>query len=352
MSKYLDKKLKHLIPYTPGEQPKRDRIIKLNTNESPFPPSNAVISAVKETLSTLNLYSDSTCDAAVTAIADSLGLDKSRVLLTNGSDESLAFIFYGLSPKGAAFPDITYGFYRVLSDLYNIQTRVVPLDPRFRVNIEDYKGLQQTIYIANPNAPTGISLSKNDIVGLLLQNPDRLLVVDEAYVDFGGESVADLVDKFDNLIVVRTFSKSRNLAGARIGFVLADSEVIKDLQKIKYSFNPYSVNSMSLAAAKASIQDQKYFLDCIDTIKKTRALTAKSLTDKGFLVLDSSTNFLMVGQHKRLTAKDYYEKLKQNNILVRYFAQERIKDFVRITIGSKENMEQLLAVTDNILKGQ
>ncbi|MDD4422285.1 MAG: histidinol-phosphate transaminase, partial [Eubacteriales bacterium] len=229
MSRFLDKKLVFLKPYIPGEQPKGiKKLIKLNTNESPFPPCPGVKKAAGRASKMLNLYSDPACTNAVNAIADFYGLNSKNVFLSNGSDETLAFIFHGFCPKGAAFADITYGFYKVFADMFGIKTRIVPLDNDFNIKVEDYKNLDQTIFIANPNAPTGILLPVCMIEELLLQSPDRLVVVDEAYIDFGGESAVRLIEKYDNIIVVQTFSKSRSLAVARLGFAIANDDLISD----------------------------------------------------------------------------------------------------------------------------
>jgi len=350
MSAFLDKKLEKLVPYTPGEQPHGiEGLIKLNTNENPFPPSPMVIEAVNRTVSSLNLYSDPACVRAVEAIAAFYGVRKENVFVSNGSDETLSFIFHGLCENGAAFPDITYGFYKVFADMFGVRKTVVPLDDDFNIQIDDYKDIKSTVVIANPNAPTGICLPLSEIERLLNQDLNRLVVVDEAYIDFGGESAVKLIDEYKNLLVVQTFSKSRSLAGGRIGFAVADAEIIADLNRMKYAFNPYNVNALSIAAAEAAMKDTAYFETCRSTVIKNREYIAKKLRELGFMVLDSKANFVFAGRNKKVSAADYFEKLRRNNILVRYFPEGRSADFVRISVGAMEQMEKLYEVTKTIL---
>lgn len=350
MSAFFDKKLEKLVPYTPGEQPRGiDGLIKLNTNENPFPPSPKVIEAIEKTAPTLNLYSDPTCGRAVEAIAEFYNVKKENVFLSNGSDETLSFIFHGLCEHGAAFPDITYGFYKVFATMFGVKQTTIPLDEDFRINVDDYKDINATVVIANPNAPTGILLPLTEIEKLLNQNLNRLVVVDEAYIDFGGESAVKLTGKYKNLLVVQTFSKSRSLAGGRIGFAIADEAIIADLSRMKYSFNPYNVNSLSIAAAEAAIKDTAYFVACRKIVIENRAYITDCLRKLGFTVLESSANFIFAGRNRKLSGADYYSALRQNNILVRYFPEGRSADFVRISIGSMEQMKKLNEVTKKIL---
>ncbi|PKM62349.1 MAG: histidinol-phosphate transaminase [Firmicutes bacterium HGW-Firmicutes-21] len=353
MSIFIDKKLEELVPYTPGEQPKGiDGLIKLNTNESPFPPSDKVIEAISSSIvSNLQLYSDPTCSRAISAIALRYGVKNEMVFLGNGSDEVLAFIFHGLCPDGAVFADISYGFYKVFASMFGVRTTVIPLDGDFRINTDEYRNIKGTVFVANPNAPTGIFLPLSKIEELLEQDKSRLVVIDEAYVDFGGESAVKLLDRYNNLIVVQTFSKSRSLAGARLGFALASEELINDLNRMKFSFNPYNVNTLSLLAAEAAMRDEDYFEECRRVIIENRGYITDRLRSLGFRVLDSSANFVFAGQNGRINAADYYKALRQNKILVRYFPEGRINGFVRITVGTKEQMENLYDVTKNILKG-
>lgn len=346
LSIFFDKKLNSLTPYTPGEQPKETKgLIKLNTNESPFPPSSKVIDAINEASKNLNLYSDPTCSRGVAATAAFYGVESQNVFLGNGSDEVLAFVFHGLCRDGAVFADITYGFYNVFASMFGVKQKIIPLGNDFLIDVDDYNGLKGTVFIANPNAPTGILLPLGEIEKLLAQDQNRLVVIDEAYIDFGGESAVNLVEKYNNLLVVQTFSKSRSLAGARLGFAIAEKSIIADLNRMKYSFNPYNVNSVSLAAAKAAMEDTEYFDECRRTIIKNREYITKELKSLGFCVLDSHANFVFVGKHPKIKAADYYGLLRDNNILVRYFGAERIDDFVRISIGTSEQMERLAEVT-------
>ncbi len=350
MSEFLDKKLEGLVPYTPGEQPRGiNNLIKLNTNENPFPPSPKVLEAISKAAQTLNLYSDPTCGRAAEAIAAFYGVKKENVFLSNGSDETLSFIFHGLCGNGAAFPDVTYGFYKVFAAMFGVKQTIIPLDEAFRINIDDYKDINATVVIANPNAPTGILLPLTEIEKLLKQNPNRLVVVDEAYIDFGGESAVKLTGKYQNLLVVQTFSKSRSLAGGRLGFAIADEDIIADLNRMKYSFNPYNVNSLSIAAAEAAMKDTDYFEACRRTIIANRAFITDSLRGLGFTVPESAANFIFAGRNKKISGADYYYALRQNNILVRYFSEGRSADFVRISIGTMEQMKTLNEVTKKIL---
>jgi histidinol-phosphate aminotransferase len=351
MSTFLDKKLQTLVPYKPGEQPRGiDGLIKLNTNENPFPPSPKVIEVVNNTVSTLNLYSDPTCARAIEAIAEFYGLKKENVFLSNGSDETLSFIFHGLCEKGAAFADVTYGFYKVFAAMFGVKQTIVPLDEDFRINVDDYKDIKSTVVIANPNAPTGVLLPSTDIEKLLNQDLNRLVVVDEAYIDFGGESAVKLIDKYKNLLIVQTFSKSRSLAGGRLGVAIADEEIIADLNKMKYAFNPYNVNSLSITAAEAAMKDTTYFEENRKSIIVNREYITKNLRALGFTVPDSAANFIFAGQNKKISGEDYYKALREHNILVRYFPEGRCADFVRISIGTLAQMKTLAEITRNILK--
>ena len=263
MSKFLASKFDVLEAYTPGEQPQDKKYIKLNTNESPFPPSPGVIAAINSAeVSDLRLYSDPVCRKTREAIAEVFGVGSDNVIVTNGSDEALNFLFMAMCPRGAAFADITYGFYKVFGQLHGLDCRVVPLKEDFTIDPADYTGIDKTVFIANPNAPTGLTLTTAQIEAIVSENPDRLVVIDEAYVDFGGESVIPLTKKYKNLVVVGTFSKSRSLAGARLGFAVADREIIADLETIRYSTNPYNVNRLTLLAGEAAIRDVAYFDKC------------------------------------------------------------------------------------------
>jgi len=350
MSRFFSRKLSALEPYTPGEQPKdMARLIKLNTNESPFPPSPRVIAAVNAQADSLQLYPDPSCAKLCAAIARRYGLAPEQVTVGNGSDEVLAFCFHGLCPRGAAFADMTYGFYPVFCDMFGVEKHVVPLREDYTLAVADYASEAGTVFLANPNAPTGLCLPLADIAALCRQNPDRLVVVDEAYVDFGGESAAALLGKYDNLLVVQTFSKSRQLAGGRLGFALGSRALIADLNALKFSFNPYSVNRLTLAAGIAAMEDTDYFDRCRALVMENRERLTAALRGLGFRVLDSKANFIFAG-HPDFSGGDYYAALRRRGILVRYFPGGRTGAFVRITIGSGEQVDALIAATEEILK--
>jgi histidinol-phosphate aminotransferase len=353
MSNFLSNEAARLDPYTPGEQPQDQQYIKLNTNESPFPPAPKVIEAVDQAqVSRLNLYSDPTCAVLVNALAKRYGLNPANIITGNGSDEILAFAFRAFcgEGKGVAYADITYGFYKAQVALFGLNATVIPLREDFTLNVDDYMDFPGTIFIANPNAPTGIALPTSDIRRLLEADPDRVVVVDEAYVDFGAASCVPLITDHDNLLVVQTMSKSRSLAGGRVGYALGSAELISGLNRVKYSFNPYNVNRLSIVAGAAAVEDEPYFQSCCASIQENRARTAEALTKLGFTVLPSTTNFLFA-KSNRLSGEDLYRKLKENGILVRWWANSgRIQDYVRITIGSKAQMEALVEGIEKLLK--
>ena len=351
MSRFLSPEALRCEPYTPGEQPRDQQYIKLNTNESPFPPSPRVLEALSRAeAEKLYLYSDPTCAALNAAIAKRYGLTPENVISGNGSDEILAFAFRAFCGEGrpAAFADITYGFYEAQAALFGLEAKRIPLREDFSLNVEDYLDFPGTVVIANPNAPTGMTVSVPDVRRLLERNPDRVIIVDEAYVDFGAESCAPLVREYKNLLVTQTMSKSRSLAGGRIGFALGDPELIADLNRVKYSFNPYNVNRLSLLAGAAAMEDEDYFQSCCRTVRENRAWTAEALEKRGFTVLPSSANFLFAGRGP-ISGGDLYRRLKENGVLVRWFDKDRIRDFCRITIGSKEQMEALIQQIDRLL---
>lgn len=351
MSRFLSDRLLSLTPYTPGEQPQDFNYVKLNTNESPFEPSPEVIKALNtDEVSLLRLYSDPECKKTVKAIADYYGVESKNVVLGNGSDEILSFIFEAFCDKDTpvAFPDISYGFYEVFASLYGIKAHVIPLKEDYSLCADDYCGLNETVVIANPNAPTGMAISLADIEKIASTNPDNVVVIDEAYVDFGGESAAELTRKYDNLIVVQTFSKSRQLAGARLGFAVADEALITDLNTVRFSTNPYNINRLTLLAGEAAIKDTAYFEKTRALIIENRAYTVAELEKRGFTVLDSKTNFVFAS-HKTAGGEELYKGLKANGVLVRFFNKPRLDKYLRITIGTKEQMDALLAALDKIL---
>lgn len=348
MSRFFSDRFGSLVPYTPGEQPQNQQYIKLNTNESPFPPSPGVLEAVEREVTRLQLYSDPESRAVTDALAHNYGVLSSEVLVGNGSDELLNFAFmaYCDEQNPALFPDITYGFYSVFAELNRIPYLEIPLREDLSLAPQDYYDRNGTVFLANPNAPTGIALPAAAIEGMLKARPDRLHVVDEAYVDFGAESVLPLIHQYDNLLVIQTFSKSRSMAGARLGFAVGQETLIRDLNTIKYSTNPYNVNRMTCAAGAAAIEDEAYYRANARQIMETRTWTISRLREYGFRVLDSNANFLFA-RASNIGGKDLYLELKKRGILVRHFDKPRITDFVRITIGTREDMECLL----NEIKG-
>lgn len=352
MSRFLNEKYQKLEAYTPGEQPRDMKYIKLNTNESPYPPSQGVLDAVNalETAN-LRLYSDPECKLLKKAIADLYGVETKNIYLSNGSDDILNFSFMAFAGNGvkAAFPEISYGFYKVYAELYGLEYIKIPLTEDFSVNAKDYNGLNCFIVIANPNAPTGKTISTEDIIGILESNPDNVVLIDEAYVDFGGESVYPLIKKYKNLLVVQTFSKSRSMAGARLGFAFGDKELISDLNKIKYSTNPYNINRLTLVAGEAAIKENDYYMDNCRKIIATRAYTVSELEKLGFEVIDSKANFVFA-KNNAVSGKSLYEVLKSKGILVRHFSDEKIKDYIRITIGSREDMETFISTVKAVLE--
>ena len=349
MSKFLSKEAGRLAPYTPGEQPQDQQYIKLNTNERPFPPSPKVVKALSRAeLLKLNLYSDPTCGQLVEAIAKRYELQPENVLTGNGSDEILAFAFRAFCGEGKplAYADITYGFYKSQVALFGLEAKVIPLREDFTLNVDDYMDFPGTIVIANPNAPTGMTVPRADIQRLLEADPERVVIVDEAYVDFGGESCVPMIYRYENLLVVQTMSKSRSLAGGRVGFALGSPALISALNRVKYSFNPYNVNRLSIIAGAVAVEDEPYFQTCTAAVRNNRAWTVRELEELGFTVLPSSANFIFAKSDK-LPGGELYRKLKENGILVRWFDADRIRDYVRITIGS---LEQMTALVDEIAR--
>ncbi len=350
MSKFFTNKYSSLTPYTPGEQPRDKKYIKLNTNEAPFPPSPKAIAAASEAAARLQLYPDPTYKALHEALADYHGLTADEILLTNGSDEILNFAFMAFCDEKhpAIFPNITYGFYSVFATLNHVPYTEMPLRPDLSINIEDYKAANGTVFIANPNAPTGLMLTPAEIEEILQSNPCRVVVIDEAYIDFGGKSVAPLVRKYDNLLVTRTFSKSRSMAGARLGYGIGSAALIRDLNTIKYSTNPYNVNSMSAAAGLGVMADEAYTQQNCSTIIKTREYTKTELKRLGFEMTDSMGNFLFV-RHPRVSGKKIYTALKERGILVRHFDRPTIAAYNRITVGSDAEMKALIDTLADIV---
>ncbi len=351
MSRFLNQKINKLSPYVPGEQPKERQYVKLNTNESPFSPAKTCIELCLEQASISNLYPDPDCARLTGIVAKRLGVKENQVILTNGSDEVLNFAFmaYCDDKTPAVFADITYGFYKVFASVNGVESKIIPLKQDFSIDVEDYIKEQGTVFIANPNAPTGILLNLSEIEKLLKANTDRIVVIDEAYIDFGGQSAVSLVDKYDNLLVTQTFSKSRSLAGARLGFGVANEKIISDLMRIKYSTNPYNVNRLTLAMGEGAILDDEYFLENCKKIIENREFTKKELKRLGFELTNSFANFVFAKTDK-LGGKELYLKLKEKGVLVRHFDSARISDFIRVSIGDANQMQAFINATQQILE--
>ena len=352
MSRFLSPALSAVTPYTPGEQPQDQQYIKLNTNESPYLPSPRVVAAVSEAeVEKLRLYSDPACAQLLRTAAAHFGLQPSQVMPGNGSDENLFFALRAFCDEEhpLAHADITYGCYGVWCGLMHIPSRIIPLREDFTLDPADYYGLNTTIVLANPNAPTGLALPRSAIEGILQANPDHVVIVDEAYVDFGGESCVPLIDRYENLLVVQTFSKSRQLAGARLGLAMGNAKLIADLNRVKFSLNPYNINRLTLKAGQAALEDTAYFDTTRAAIVETRSWTRQQLEARGFTVLDSRSNFLFA-RTARQDGGTLYRKLKENGVLVRHFDAPRIHSWLRITIGTPAQMQALLAALDKILE--
>lgn len=352
MSKFFSARYKDVVPYVPGEQPKDMQYIKLNTNESPFPPSPRAQALAAEAAKNLQLYSDPQCKVLNEKATRMFGISTDEVLFGNGSDELLDFAFMAFCDEThpVAFADITYGFYSVYAQLHGIDVQLIPLKEDFTINVDDYIGLNKTIFIANPNAPTGLALPLSDIEAIVKSNPNNVVVIDEAYVDFGWESAIPLIHKYDNLLVIQTLSKSRSMAGGRLGFAVGNKALINDLNTLKFSTNPFNVNRMSMAAGLGALEDEAYFQCNCQKIIENRQWTTEQLRDLGFTVIDSLTNFILA-KHPSLDGKGFYLNLKQNGILVRHFDTPRLRDYNRITIGSAQQMQAFIAATKKILEG-
>jgi histidinol-phosphate aminotransferase len=349
MSRFLDEKYAALDAYTPGEQPRDQQYIKLNTNESPYPPAPSVVAAMNaEQVELLRLYSDPTAKGLKEKLAKLYDVCPENVFVSNGSDEVLNFAFMAFGGSGVVFPDISYGFYPVYGELYGLECRKIPLKADFSIDPAEYCGVGKMVVIANPNAPTGMSLSLEQVESIVKSNPDSLVLIDEAYVDFGGQTVLPLIEKYDNLLVVRTFSKSRCLAGGRLGYAFGSPEIIADLEKIKYSTNPYNVNRLTLLLGEATVEAESYYQEKCARICATRRWTAEQLESLGFTVLPSDANFLFAKSDK-ISGQKLYEELKRRGILVRHFTNPRIADFNRITIGTPEQMETFIHTVKEVL---
>ena len=349
MSKFLNDNLKKVKAYVPGEQPQDKSYIKLNTNESPFAPSARVVKAInKKSVKSLRLYSDPTCRVLKEKIAQVYNVEPKKVFVGNGSDEILNFIFLAYGEKGVAYADITYGFYSVFAELYNLESTIIPLKEDFTLDYKRFLNQNKLIVIASPNAPTGIEVSVQEIEEILKSNSDSVVVVDQAYVDFGGTSLQYLTEKYDNLVCVYTFSKSRSMAGARLGFAIANPNIILDLEKIKYSTNPYNVNTLTQLAGSMALIDNEYYMKNAKLIQCNREYTTNELRKLGFEVIDSKANFIFA-KNSRIDGKSLYLELKEQGVLIRHFDKDRIRDFIRITIGSFSEMKIFVEKLKNIL---
>lgn len=336
-------------PYVPGEQPQQ-KVIKLNTNENPYPPSPNVLQAIKDAVNDdLRLYPTPTVDDLRETIGSYYGVNKNQVFIGNGSDEVLAFSFMAFFNPGETilFPDITYSFYPVYASLFNIAYKEVPVRDDFTIPIEQFFHAEGGVIFPNPNAPTGIGLTLEKIERMLEHNTEKVVIVDEAYVDFGCETAVKLVERYPNLLVIQTLSKSRALAGMRVGFAIGNELLIEGLNRIKNSFNSYTIDRLALAAANQAFLDEAYFQHIRSKIINTRENTRKQLTELGFNVLPSATNFLFI-QHREIDAETIYTKLKEQNIYVRHFNKPKIKNYIRLTIGTEEEMNQFFTVIKTI----
>lgn len=344
MSKFWSPFVKDLVPYVPGEQPKLAKLVKLNTNENPYGPSPKAVAAMQaEVGDNLRLYPDPNSDRLKQAVADYYGVQPSQVFVGNGSDEVLAHAFHGLFQHGKPllFPDVTYSFYPVYCGLYGIPFEALPLDEQFQIRVEDYARPNGGIIFPNPNAPTGCLLALEAIERLLAANPDSVVVVDEAYIDFGGESAISLVDRYPNLLVTQTLSKSRSLAGLRVGLAVGHPDLIEALERIKNSFNSYPLDRMAIAGAAVAFEDEAYFEETCRRVIDSREHLVAEMAKLGFEVLPSAANFVFA-RHPFKDAAGIAAGLREQGVIVRHFKQERIAQFLRITIGTPEQNQALL----------
>ena len=347
-----EENVRKVIPYTPGEQPNQPDMIKLNTNENPYPPAPGVEKALKEMdMDAMRLYPDPAAYDLVHAIAQMYSLKDEQVFVGVGSDDVLAmsFLTFFNSEKPVLFPDITYSFYDVWADLFKIPYERPALDENFHIKKEDYFRENGGVIFPNPNAPTGVEMQLEDVEEIIRHNQDVIVIVDEAYVDFGGKSALPLIEKYDNLLVVQTFSKSRSLAGMRIGFACGNEKLIKYLNDVKYSFNSYTMDRTALAAGVAAVKDQAYFQETCNKIIETREWTKKDLKALGFSFQDSVSNFIFAA-HETCPAEKIFEALREKHIYVRYFPKGRTNNFLRITIGTQEEMQTFINVLKDYLK--
>lgn len=344
-----EQNVRKVIPYVPGEQPRQEGIIKLNTNENPYPPAPGVARALKEmNPEQFRLYPDPTASLLVNALAGRYGLSSDQIFVGVGSDDvlAMAFLTFFHGTKPILFPDITYSFYDVWADLYRIPYRCQPLDETFCIRPEDYEQENGGIVLANPNAPTGVAASLETLERILEKNRDVIVIIDEAYIDFGGESAVSLIPSYDNLLVVQTFSKSRSMAGMRIGYAMGQSRLIQYLNDVKYSFNSYTMSQASLRLGAEAVEEEAYFSEVTNKIIATRERVKKELARLGFVFPDSKGNFIFAS-HPGISAQELFEALKRENIYVRYFPKPRIQDYLRITVGTDSQMDILLSFLED-----
>lgn len=350
----LEKNIRKVTPYVPGEQPNKPGMLKLNTNENPYPPSASVIKKLHSfDVSKLRLYPDSKAEVLVNALAKRYNVSPEQVFVGVGSDDVLAmsFLTFFNSKKPILFPDITYSFYDVWAEEFRIPFEKIPLDASFHIRKEDYNRDCGGVIFPNPNAPTGEAESLADIEDIVRRHQDVVVIVDEAYIDFGGESALPLLERYENLLIVQTFSKSRAMAGIRIGYAIGNPQLIRWLNDVKYSFNSYTMNQLTLALGSAALEDEEYFQSIVHKIIATRERMKEKFSELGFIFGDSQSNFLFV-THRRLPAKKMFEYLRAQDIYVRYFNQPRIDNYLRITIGTDEEMDRLIAVLDGYIKNE
>lgn len=345
--------VRRVVPYVPGEQPQESGVIKLNTNENPYPPAPGVRRILDDfDCGRMRLYPDPDASVLVDAIAENYGLKRGNVFVGVGSDDVLAMAFMTFfgSDKPILFPDITYSFYDVWADVYRIPYEVKPLRSDFTINPEDYKCPNGGIVIANPNAPTGVLAGVDMLEDIIRANPDSVVIIDEAYIDFGGESCLSLIDKYENLLVVQTFSKSRSMAGMRIGFAMGSEKLIGYMNDVKFSINSYTMNTVTQLCGAEAVRDKKYFIETVNKIIKTRESSKKRLSELGFTFTDSMSNFIFASPLKK-PAQYVFEELKKRHIYVRYWNKPIIRDYLRITVGTPEEMEKLFAALEEIING-
>jgi histidinol-phosphate aminotransferase len=351
MSRYWSPCIKTLSPYVPGEQPGNSKLIKLNTNENPYAPSPRVLAAIRENANeTLRLYPDPDTKALKVAIAEYFGLNPAQIFVGNGSDEilALAFLAFFKQTRPILFPDITYSFYRVYGDLFQINAMQIPLSERFDIHLRDYEIPNGGIIFPNPNAPTGKLLPLSDIEDLMQKNSESVVIIDEAYIDFGGESAVSLIQAFPNILVLQTLSKSRSLAGLRVGMAMGDADLIQGLDRVKNSFNSYPLDRLAAVGAVAAIKDDAYFENTRRSVMATRDQTVSKLKKMGFVILTSAANFIFM-RHEREGAETLFKQLRERGILVRYFNKPRISNYLRVTIGTPPDMEAFLSALQEIL---